>query len=295
MKRLNFLLDRSSIYAKILTEKLTKQQEEAREAALKADEAARKKEEAKELSLGAADARETQGRAGAMGHRDLGATSKKSRAFASSASTNARKRKAGDEDYQIIDYMDEEELSKRIRKSSPTPSAEETKTKVKPTASARQPSLVTGGVLREYQLAGVEWLVSLWENGLNGILADEMGLGKTLQTISLIAHLKEKGVTGPFLIVTPLSTLANWVSEFKRFTPTIEVVLYHGTKEEREHIRNWKLKKKDDTKPSFPVVVTSYEIVMNDRKYLEVSIINPFNFFFLFLSFDADEKKLLIL
>jgi len=27
----------------------------------------------------------------------------------------------------------------------------------------------------------VQWLISLYENGLNGILADEMGLGKTLQ------------------------------------------------------------------------------------------------------------------
>src|SRR5438067_13717682 len=44
--------------------------------------------------------------------------------------------------------------------------------------SARQPKLVTGGILRDYQLTGVEWLVSLYDNGLNGILADEMGLGK---------------------------------------------------------------------------------------------------------------------
>lgn len=29
--------------------------------------------------------------------------------------------------------------------------------------------------LREYQLAGVRWLVTLHENGMNGILADEMG------------------------------------------------------------------------------------------------------------------------
>ena len=74
--------------------------------------------------------------------------------------------------------------------------------------------------MRDYQLAGVEWLISLWENGLNGILADEMGLGKTLQTIGFIAHLKSMQVSGPYLIVTPLSTLANWVNEFKRFAPT---------------------------------------------------------------------------
>lgn len=42
----------------------------------------------------------------------------------------------------------------------------------------QQPSLVTGAKLRGYQLAGVQWMTSLYENGLNGILADEMGLGK---------------------------------------------------------------------------------------------------------------------
>jgi len=82
--------------------------------------------------------------------------------------------------------------------------------------SERQPSQVTGGQLREYQLAGVEWLVSLFENGLNGILADEMGLGKTLQCIAFLAYLRERGVLGPFLIVAPLSTVANWVNEFRR-------------------------------------------------------------------------------
>jgi len=31
--------------------------------------------------------------------------------------------------------------------------------------------------LKDYQLEGVRWLVSLYENGVSGILADEMGLG----------------------------------------------------------------------------------------------------------------------
>ena len=35
------------------------------------------------------------------------------------------------------------------------------------------------GELRQYQLKGVKWLISLYQNGLNGILADQMGLGKT--------------------------------------------------------------------------------------------------------------------
>jgi len=56
------------------------------------------------------------------------------------------------------------------------------------------------------QLKGLEWLVSLYNNNLNGILADEMGLGKTIQTIALISYLIEtKKVSGPFLIIVPLS------------------------------------------------------------------------------------------
>lgn len=61
----------------------------------------------------------------------------------------------------------------------------------------------------------------LWENGINGILADEMGLGKTIQCIAHIAMMIEKKVMGPFLVVAPLSTLPNWINEFKRFTPEV--------------------------------------------------------------------------
>ena len=82
--------------------------------------------------------------------------------------------------------------------------------------SARQPKLVTGGIMKPYQLEGLDWLCSLYENGLNGILADEMGLGKTLQTISFLAFLREKKTYGPFLIVAPVSTLSNWVEEIER-------------------------------------------------------------------------------
>lgn len=95
------------------------------------------------------------------------------------------------------------------------------------------------------------------------------------------------------MIVCPLSTVANWVSEFERFTPDIPVVLYHGSPTERAELRHKRLgmlppgtkpkkgkKKKvveqDDgvethEKPeqTFPVIVTSYEMVMNDKKFLQ--------------------------
>lgn len=133
--------------------------------------------------------------------------------------------------------------------------------------SVNQPKLVTGGIMRQYQLEGLYWLTSLYENGLNGILADEMGLGKTIQTISFLAFLREKRTYGPFLIVAPLSTLSNWIDEFAKWTPSIPTVLYHGTPAERKEIREKRLKV-DQKSDKFPVVCTSYEICMNDRKFL---------------------------
>ena len=65
------------------------------------------------------------------------------------------------------------------------------------------------------------FLKVLYENGVNGILGDEMGLGKTVQCIAFVALLMQNGVKGPFLVVAPLSTLPNWVSEFKRFSPMV--------------------------------------------------------------------------
>lgn len=76
--------------------------------------------------------------------------------------------------------------------------------------------LLTGGKLKPYQLKGVKWLISLWQNGLNGILADQMGLGKTIQTIGFLAHLKGNGLDGPYMVIAPLSTLSNWVNEISR-------------------------------------------------------------------------------
>ena len=40
--------------------------------------------------------------------------------------------------------------------------------------------MIKFGKLKPYQMFGLNWLVSLYNNNLNGILADEMGLGKTI-------------------------------------------------------------------------------------------------------------------
>lgn len=124
------------------------------------------------------------------------------------------------------------------------------------------------GEMRDYQLRGVRWMISLYQNGLNGILADQMGLGKTVQTIGFLSHLREKSIYGPFMVVGPLSTLSNWVDEFKRWLPSMNVILYHGSKDERQKLRTKHMPHGPAT-DKFPVVVTSYEIVIADSKLLQ--------------------------
>ncbi|KAJ3493586.1 hypothetical protein NLG97_g4638 [Lecanicillium saksenae] len=137
---------------------------------------------------------------------------------------------------------------------------------------AQQPKCMVGGQMRDYQLEGLTWMFEICSQGMSGILADEMGLGKTVQTISLIALLREReNYLGPHLIVAPLSTLSNWMDEFQKWTPSIPVIMYHGTPDQRQQIFSKKIMKHLDAgRPTvkFPVVCTSYEIILRDQASL---------------------------
>ncbi|XP_025159333.1 ATP-dependent helicase brm [Harpegnathos saltator] len=126
-----------------------------------------------------------------------------------------------------------------------------------------QATIMVNGKLKEYQIKGLEWLVSLFNNNLNGILADEMGLGKTIQTIALVTYLMEKKkVNGPFLIIVPLSTLSNWVLEFEKWAPSVVVVSYKGSPAGRRAIQSQMRATK------FNVLLTTYEYVIKDKGVL---------------------------
>eukprot|EP00258_Populus_trichocarpa_P009252 XP_002315568.3 ISWI chromatin-remodeling complex ATPase CHR11 isoform X2 [Populus trichocarpa] len=126
-----------------------------------------------------------------------------------------------------------------------------------------QPSCIQGK-MRDYQLAGLNWLIRLYENGINGILADEMGLGKTLQTISLMGYLQEfRGITGPHMVVAPKSTLGNWMNEIRRFCPVLRAVKFLGNPDERKHIREELL-----AAGKFDVCVTSFEMAIKEKSTL---------------------------
>lgn len=126
-----------------------------------------------------------------------------------------------------------------------------------------QANMLVGGTLKEYQIKGLQWMISLYNNNLNGILADEMGLGKTIQTISLITYLIERKLQpGPYLVIVPLSTLTNWNLEFEKWAPSVSRVVYKGPpnarKQQQDKIRQGK----------FQVLLTTYEYIIKDRPIL---------------------------
>ncbi|KAF2866618.1 SNF2 family N-terminal domain-containing protein [Massariosphaeria phaeospora] len=140
-----------------------------------------------------------------------------------------------------------------------------------PTQFIDQPKLLNCQ-LKEYQLKGLNWLVNLYEQGINGILADEMGLGKTVQSISVMAYLAEHHkIFGPFLVVAPASTLHNWQQEIARFVPTLKVLPYWGNAKDRKILRKfWDRKHITYTQDSpFHILVTSYQLVVQDAQYFQ--------------------------
>ena len=109
--------------------------------------------------------------------------------------------------------------------------------------------------LRDYQKQGYNWMRTLDYLGFGGILADEMCLGKTLQTITLILSREHTRS----LIVAPTSLIYNWYSEFKKFAPSLKVLICNGTREERKNnIENYK---------DYDVIITTYNMLRNDLEH----------------------------
>ncbi len=79
--------------------------------------------------------------------------------------------------------------------------------------------------LREYQVAGFQWLARLAHWGVGACLADDMGLGKTVQALTLILT---RAQDGPTLVVAPTSVCMNWFAECRRFAPTLNAIAFGG-------------------------------------------------------------------
>ncbi|XP_036399292.1 chromodomain-helicase-DNA-binding protein 2 isoform X2 [Megalops cyprinoides] len=123
--------------------------------------------------------------------------------------------------------------------------------------------------LRDYQLAGLNWLAHSWCRCNSVILADEMGLGKTIQTISFLSYLfHQHQLYGPFLLVVPLSTLTSWQREFDTWAPDMNVVVYLGDVLSRQTIRDYEWVNQQTKRIRFNALLTTYEILLKDKGVL---------------------------
>lgn len=53
----------------------------------------------------------------------------------------------------------------------------------------------------------------------------------------MVCHLVEtQGASPPFLIAAPASVLPNWAAELARWAPSLKVVQYKGSTEQREDV-----------------------------------------------------------
>ena len=74
-------------------------------------------------------------------------------------------------------------------------------------------------------------------------------------------HLLLSDVWGPFLVITPASTLHNWQQEVAKFIPAFKVVPYWGSPQERKILRQfWDQTNMHKKSSTFHVVITSYQV-----------------------------------
>ncbi len=119
--------------------------------------------------------------------------------------------------------------------------------------------------LRPYQLEGFRWLHFLWSAQLGGILADDMGLGKTLQTLALMARVKQDHPgSPPFLVVAPTSVVSGWASEAAKFAPGLRAVAITAAGGKRR-------RPLAEAAAGADVVITSYALLRIDNDaYVEL-------------------------
>jgi ATP-dependent DNA helicase len=167
--QLKFLLDKSTLYAKIIGDRMEEQQIKKQKAKERADVRRANKEKRKAEAGGG---RDSEIRRAAGGDEAASASAPTStKRVAGSSSRRAKRIKVEEEVRPGPEEEDEDDEEPEVKAEADADDDQKQ-------FSFVQPSLVTGATLRDYQLAGVQWMISLYENGLNGILADEMGLGK---------------------------------------------------------------------------------------------------------------------
>ena len=90
---------------------------------------------------------------------------------------------------------------------------------------------------------------------------------KRVEIALLIVFLRSMQVSGPFIIVAPLSLVSLWVKTFNLYTD-MPVSCLTGTEEERKLMYSGRLNSSLRRRTDFPVIITSYEVAITDSEQL---------------------------
>ncbi|KAJ3238143.1 hypothetical protein HDU78_003674 [Chytriomyces hyalinus] len=128
-----------------------------------------------------------------------------------------------------------------------------------------QPKCITGGILHDYQVQGLDWLVSNYHLNSSSILADDMGLGKTIQVASFLQYLFRTIAVYPILVIVPNATISNWMRELAKWSPSLLVIEYRGSEFQRKQLQQLMFNRPGQKRElQCHIVLTTYEIFTLD-------------------------------
>ncbi|NQU39877.1 MAG: DEAD/DEAH box helicase [Lentisphaerae bacterium] len=132
-----------------------------------------------------------------------------------------------------------------------------------PTGLGGPVPLAFRGELRDYQLAGLNWLWLCAQLGVGSCLADDMGLGKTIQVLAALLRHKQQGsakLSGPSLLVVPASLIGNWKAEAARFAPDLALVVAHSSETSKQALTGLATAPAEQLQ-GVDLVITTYSMV----------------------------------
>ena len=174
-QQLEFLMNKSKLYASVMLAQMQRQEDDEKAENEKTHGQSSQREQKAEQQAAETQRRATRASAGRNESIPEPASTKKGR---------GRPKKGAAKDGKISNFFKKEDLENRTNKASVADALKEAANEdnvktgdlgYQNLKSARQPKLVTGGTMRSYQLEGLEWMLSLYENGINGILGDGFG------------------------------------------------------------------------------------------------------------------------
>lgn len=152
---------------------------------------------------------------------------------------------------ELYDQRDDEELFFKLEEKYENLRHQNTIDKIEPPNHLQD-------ILRNYQVAGYQWLNYLNKVNWGGILADDMGLGKTIQALSFLWYYKQQTGRLKALVVCPTTLIYNWENEINKFTPELSKTIHHGP------VRLQQIPFYEEAE----VVITTYGTLRSDIKML---------------------------